>query len=155
MENNLKQNQMINLFKGKLLHSNEWIEGNLIIARNGQPYIIPFEIFEPDGHHLIIDSDSAFWVDSKTICQFTGQVDKYGDKLFANTLFSNGWIPIEQVCPDNHSDYVCICKFKSGAYKLLYANRVKYYRCDYVGVGDYCVSWKPVDLESNVQLICE
>lgn len=60
------------IFRGKLSHSKEWIEGNLIIANNGQPYIIPSEIFEPDGHHLRIDSDNPFLVIPETVGQFTG-----------------------------------------------------------------------------------
>ena len=73
-------------FRGKLSHSKEWIHGNLIIANNGKPYIIPFEIFEPDGHHLIIDSDNPFWVDENTIGQFTGSFDINGNKIFEGDL---------------------------------------------------------------------
>ena len=71
------------IFRGKLSHSKtQWVEGNLIIARDGQPYIIPTEIFEPDGHHLIIDSDNPFWVDSDTVGQFTHVFDNNGSKIF-------------------------------------------------------------------------
>lgn len=83
------------IFRGKLSHSKEWIEGNLIIANNGQPYIIPSNIFEPDGHHLIIDSDNPFWVDAETVSQFTGLLAKnrkknlepeiYEDDIFRHT----------------------------------------------------------------------
>jgi uncharacterized phage protein (TIGR01671 family) len=78
------------LFKGKLSHSKEWIEGNLIIAQNGKPYIIPFDVFEPDGHHLIIDSDNPFWVDENTISQFINQTDKNGKKIFEGDYDSDG-----------------------------------------------------------------
>jgi len=57
------------LFRGKLSHSGVWVEGNLIKDRNGNKYIIPFNVFEPDGHHLIIDSDEAWRVDSETVGQ--------------------------------------------------------------------------------------
>jgi len=71
------------IFRGKLSHSEtQWIEGNLIIAKNGQPYIIPFEVFEPDGHHLLIDSDNPFWVKPETVGQFTGVCDKNGSKIY-------------------------------------------------------------------------
>ena len=73
-------------FRGKLLHSNEWIFGNLIIANNGKPYIIPVDVFEPDGHHLLIDSDNPFWVDENTIGQFTGLFDIKNNKIFEGDI---------------------------------------------------------------------
>ena len=77
------------IFRGKLSHSEtQWIEGNLIIARNGQPYIIPFEVFEPDGHHLIIDSDNPFWVNPETIGQFTNIIDIEGNKIFEGDILT-------------------------------------------------------------------
>ena len=78
------------LFKGKLCHSKEWIEGNLIITQNGKPYIIPFDVFEPDGHHLIIDSDNPFWVDENTVSQFINQTDKKGKKIFEGDFDNDG-----------------------------------------------------------------
>ena len=74
------------LFRGKLSHSGEWITGNLITARNGNLYIIPPSVFESDGHHLIIDSDSPFLVLPETIGQFTGLTDKTGTKIFEDDI---------------------------------------------------------------------
>ena len=78
------------LFRGKLSHSGVWVEGNLIKDRNGNKYIIPFNVFEPDGHHLIIDSDEAWRVDPETVGQFTGMTDKKGKKLFEGYVYSMG-----------------------------------------------------------------
>lgn len=69
-------------FRGQLCHTKEWIYGNLIIAKTGQTYIIPCEIIEPDGHHLQIDSDYAFWVIPETVGQFTGLKDKEGTEIY-------------------------------------------------------------------------
>lgn len=74
------------LFRGKLSHLNEWVYGNLIINRELNPYIYPFEVFERDGHHLHIDSDNPFWVNKETVCQFSGMLDKNSNKIFEGDI---------------------------------------------------------------------
>lgn len=70
------------LFRGKLSHSKVWVEGNIVFSQYGNPYILPSNIIEQDGHHLQIIDDNAYWVDIDTIGQFTGLTDRNGTKIF-------------------------------------------------------------------------
>lgn len=77
------------LFRGKLSHSKKWIEGNLIIANNGKPYIIPQKNIEPDGHPLSID-DNAYWVIPETVGEWSGIKDKNDRRVFEGDLIKIG-----------------------------------------------------------------
>lgn len=113
-------------FRGKLLHSKQWIEGNLIIANNGQPYIIPSDILEVDGHHLRIDSDNPFWVLPETVGQFTGSYDKNEkDCYYKDIVNKDGKIGIIEW--DNIANSWCIyipfldihCQLLNGEYEVI------------------------------------
>ncbi len=106
-------------FKAKLSHSKQWVIGNLVIAQNGQPYIIPSEVFEPDGHHLKIDSDEPYWVDKKTISQFTGLTDKNGVEIYEGDIIRIHWRLIDDYTEE-------IVSFSETEYGFNYGNNSLY-----------------------------
>ena len=68
-------------FRGKLLHSGEVVCGNLIESSAGTLYIIPSSDIEPDGHHLSLGEDKAYWADPSTVEQIGGDVVEENKKL--------------------------------------------------------------------------
>jgi uncharacterized phage protein (TIGR01671 family) len=77
------------LFRGKLNHSKEWVQGSLIISQWGNPYIYPNDIIEQDGHHIRFDSDAPFFVIPETVGQFIGKTDKNNVKIFEGDIITD------------------------------------------------------------------
>ncbi len=127
-------------FRGKLSHSNKWVEGNLIIANNGQPYIIPSEIFEPDGHHLRIDSDNPFLVLPDTVSQSIGRTDKNGSEIYEdhklkNLLCENGCYDAIYYTPRWDDENLC---YMFDCYGYL-EERIDYFSTEIVVVDSFRV----------------
>ena len=74
-------------YRGKRIHDNAWIYGNLIIDKDNNSYIIPNSHFELDGHHLMYDSDdSPVFIDEKTVGSSLCKKDNYGKKIYEGDI---------------------------------------------------------------------
>lgn len=85
------------LFKAKRTDNGKWIEGSLIrgvfvrCADNQDiPYILNIDDIECDYDNFgdLTDGFGYYEVNPDTICQFTGLVDKNGDKIWESDIVS-------------------------------------------------------------------
>lgn len=76
------------LFKAKRIDNGEWIEGSFLNldSDSGYCYIVPtYESASTLPIKLLI-LDRMKLVDPKTLCQFTGLCDRYGNKIWENDI---------------------------------------------------------------------
>lgn len=87
------------LFRGKMMASGAWIQGDLRQYHKGVTAIKQN------------DFPSIMEVDPATIGQFTGMTDKNGKKIFEGDLVR---VEVAKI------DFVAVCKFYSGSFGLVW-----------------------------------
>ena len=111
------------LFKGKRRDNGEWIEGQLAYFFDNRetPYIMPHCYFGTrelgeydDKDEMIISDEVAFGgfisVQHETVCQFTGEVDKKGNKIF-----EGDWLNVSS----GYSSYI---QYENGSFLSIYSH---------------------------------
>lgn len=113
---------MIYLFKakvkynGKHLSSGDWIQGSLIIKTKG--YFI-YVIEEDDLGNIIREFEVE--VIPETVCQYTGEVDKDGNKIFEEDICESSYFNTPLAYSKEKPSYTNlkqVVKFRVGAFVL-------------------------------------
>lgn len=103
------------LFRAKRLDNGEWVEGIPI-----QNHIGTFICFDENPHYChqygYMEIDKIIQVDPETVCQYTGETDKNGQKIWENDIIDASDCWWNACGPAGHSspiilvewsDYLC------------------------------------------------
>lgn len=73
------------LFRAKRKDNGEWIEGNVLRTDDGDCCIATSCLVGASDEPLLV---AAYKVNSETLCQFTGMMDKNGNRIWENDIIS-------------------------------------------------------------------
>ena len=112
------------LFRAKRGYDNRWLYGNLVIDNFNRPHVINPQFFYEDGHHLGYEdnTDQPVFINELTIGQFTGAVDRVGNKIFEGDI-------VHCTSRTDAADMVII--FEQGQFRMVLCERYKEYITGY------------------------
>ena len=88
-------------FKGKSLMNGQWVSGDLAHSLDGKLNIFGF-VEEEEGK---IGFTGAHKIDSTTVCEFTGFLDKSGKEIYEGGVLRSDTYPFSFTENNEHADY--------------------------------------------------
>ena len=73
------------LYKAKRIDTGEWVYGSYLYTFC-EDKNCPIVGVQGEKHWIVEENGNIFWIDEDTVCQYTGRVDKNGQKIWENDI---------------------------------------------------------------------